>query len=103
VLSGKKVSFERDWESNTFEEESERYGYVIRQNDTIGVLIAFRGKKAAVTFYKNSISCGEAFQIDMESLKSQRKKLIPFVTIGGEAQVTLDSKAMQPLDSYRLR
>ena len=56
-----------------------------------------------MTFYKNSISCGEAFDIDYKALKREGKKLIPFVNIGGEGQLTLDSKAQYPLDSYRCR
>ena len=83
VLSGKKVSLERDWESQLFEEESEQYGYIIRQNETIGVLVTFKGKKAQVSFYKNTVSCGVAFEIDMSCLKSERRQLIPFVTLGG--------------------
>lgn len=101
AIAGKKVSFQRDWESNVFEEESQAYGYTIRNNDTIGILVVFRGKKAYLSFYRNSISCGQAFVIEMDGLKSEQKQLIPFVGLGGEAQLTLDSKAQQPLDSFR--
>ena len=76
---------------------------MIRQNDTIGVLLTFKGRKASISFYKNSISCGLAFSIDLEGLKSERRQLIPFVNLGGESQVTLDSKAQLPLDSYRFK
>lgn len=58
AVSGKKVLLERDWESNTFDEESEPYGYSIRQNDTLGILLTFKGRTARIIFYKNSISCG---------------------------------------------
>ncbi len=81
----------------------EPYGYAIRQNDTIGVLLQFKGKRAVLTFYKNLVSCGEAYSIDLSTLKSERKELTPFVNIGGECQFTLDSKASPPLDSYRLK
>jgi hypothetical protein len=76
---------------------------VIRPNDSVGVLLNFKGKKVSLTFYKNSISCGEAFLIDLDTLKVANRALIPFVNIGGEAQVTLDSKAQLPLDSFRFK
>ncbi len=41
--------------------------------------------------------------IDLDSLKTEKKQLTPFVNIGGETQVILDSKAPPPLDSYRLK
>ncbi len=69
----------------------------------VGVLLNFKGKRATVTFYKNSISCGLAFDINLADLASENKGLIPFVNIGGEGQVTLDPKAQFPLDSYRIK
>jgi hypothetical protein len=63
------------------------------------VLVTIKGKNASLTFYKNSISCGEAYAIDLAEVG--QKSLVPFVNIGGEAQVTLDSKAQLPLDSFR--
>ena len=56
-----------------------------------------------LSFYKNSICCGEAFEIDLKALKRQGKGLVPFLNIGGEGQLILDSKAQYPLDSYRYR
>jgi hypothetical protein len=63
------------------------------------VLLTIKGRHASVYFYKNSISCGEAYSIDLAELDIQ--VLVPFVNIAGEAQVTLDSKASLPLDSFR--
>ena len=60
--------------------------------------MSIKGKHASLTFYKNSISCGIAFDIDLNEVGGP---LIPFVNIGGETQVTLDSKAQLPLDSFR--
>jgi len=51
------------------EEESESYGYVARTNDNIGVLLSFKNKTLSITYYKNSIFCGEAFLIDLTNLK----------------------------------
>ena len=103
MLGAKEQCIEWNSSSNTYEEDSEPYGYQFKPNDNVGVLLAFRGRLASLTFYKNSISCGEAFRIDWHSLQQKGKKLIPFVNIGGEAQIVLDSKALHPLDSYRDR
>jgi hypothetical protein len=61
--------------------------------------VAIRGKNATLTFYKNSISCGVAYAINLAEVGDE--PLVPFVNIGGETQVTLDSKAQLPLDSFR--
>jgi hypothetical protein len=58
IITGKKVFVERSEEGGSYEEEIEPYGYAIRQNDTIGVLLQSKGKRVTITFYKNSISCG---------------------------------------------
>jgi hypothetical protein len=65
----------------------------------VGVFVSIKAKLASLTFYKNSISCGEAYTIDLTEVG--QRPLVPFVNIGGEAQVTLDSKAQLPLDSFR--
>lgn len=61
------------------------------------MLVSIQKGYAEITFYKNSICLGLCHSIYMKKISH----LTPFVTIGGEGQITLDSRANFPLDSYR--
>ena len=75
VISGKKVTLERDWNSQLFEEEGETYGYAIRQNDTIGILLTFRGKKASLTIDKNYVVGGTGYLQGEPTINGAKKTM----------------------------
>jgi tripartite motif-containing protein 9/67 len=102
LATGKKVHIQKD-SVGVVEEDYEPYGYFLKQNDICGVELSFKATTASIIFYKNGISCGKAFFIDFQALKIDNRQLIPYINIGGECQVTLDSKAALPLTSYRLK
>lgn len=37
------------------------YGYSAKANDIIGVLLEFRSGLGSLSFYRNGVKCGEAF------------------------------------------
>ncbi|CAK69624.1 unnamed protein product (macronuclear) [Paramecium tetraurelia] len=66
------------------------YGYSAVQNDTIGVLLEFRSGIGTLSFYRNGVKCGEAFN-------NLTGTFYPALSMFyGEVQVTLDSKAPLP-------
>lgn len=73
----------------------------------VGVLLIIKEKKATLIFYKNGTCLEECYEFSLERLKDKVHKnaayLCPFISVKGEIQVTLDSKAVAPLDSYRFK
>lgn len=68
-----------------------------KQNDIIGVQVKIdKQKLMRVNFFKNSVNLGECFE--------EKVSEIGFVFgIGSEGQISLDTRAQIPIDSYRYR
>ena len=68
-----------------------------KQNDVVGVLVKIdKHKCLKVTFFKNGVNLGQCFEGKMHDPKF-------IFEIGSEGQISLDSRAQPPLDSYRFR
>ena len=69
-----------------------KYGYSVKTNDTIGVLLEFHGGVGTLSFYCNGAKCGEAFN-------NLTGTFYPAVSMFyGEVQVALDPKAAFPMN-----
>ncbi|KAM3135484.1 negative regulation of SNARE complex assembly [Paramecium bursaria] len=68
----------------------QNYGYNSKQNDIIGVLLEFRNGLGTLSFYRNGVKCGEAFN-------NLQGVFYPALSMFyGEVQVTLDPRAPIP-------
>jgi hypothetical protein len=76
---------------------TEKYGIVVKQGDSIGVLVKIdKSGMMRVNFYRNSANLGMCFEEKIEK--------IGFVfCLGSEGQISLDTRVQPPIDSYRFR
>lgn len=69
----------------------------IKQNDIIGVFVKIdKQKNMKLTFFKNNINLGSCFEAKIDEISF-------FFGIGSEGQISLDTRAQVPIDSYRFR
>ena len=73
----------------------EDFGMACKEGDSVGVLVQFnKNKEATLTMYRNNVGMGVCF-------KNVKGEVRPVFGIGSEGQISLDTRAQVPIDSYR--
>lgn len=76
---------------------TEPYGMTLKQNDVVGVLAKIDKQRILrVTFFKNGVNLGQCFEGQIQEAKF-------IFEVGSEGQISIDTRAQPPLDSYRFR